>query len=55
MAPMNRQMQISVAIDQMTGVLSRLNVVPNRVIAPDQTCSCASGWARIGALANTVA
>jgi len=52
---MNRQMQMMVAMDQITGASSTWNEVPNRVIAPDQICICACGLPRIGALANTVA
>ncbi len=39
MAPMNRQMQMTVAIDQTTGSLS--SCMPSTV--PSQTCICACG------------
>ncbi len=52
-APMNRQMQIRVAIDQITGWSSTCHVWPNIVMAPDHTGIALP--ASIGALANTVA
>ncbi len=54
-APMNRQMQIRVAIDQITGSLSTCTGWPNRLIEPDHTWTSALGSFSSGALANTVA
>gem|GEM_PF-1942304 len=54
-APMNRQMQITVATDQITGSLITGMEVPNRLIVPDQIWISASGWPSTCALANTVA
>ncbi|MNW09380.1 hypothetical protein D3C71_2063580 [compost metagenome] len=52
---MNRQMQITVATDQITGSLITGMEVPNRLIVPDQIWISASGWPSTWALANTVA
>ena len=49
MAPMNRQMQMTVAIDQITGSFS--SCMPNMV--PSQICSWARGSASMPACENT--
>ncbi len=57
MAPMNRQMQMMVAVAQMTGASVIWRELPNRLIEPDHTWMC-EYWLLTSmseALANTVA